>query len=53
MPSAVHAGFLRAQTLDAHLVELALAALLRALGAKHGAGVHELGGRGPCGTRSC
>ena len=38
----VHAGLLGAQALDAHLVELALAALLRALGAEHRACVHEL-----------
>ena len=43
----VHARLLSAQALDAHLVELALATLLRALGAKHRARVHELGGRGP------
>ena len=39
----VDAGVLRAQALDAHLVEHALTALLRALRAEHRAGVHELG----------
>ena len=39
----VDAGVLRAQALDAHLVEHALTALLRTLRAEHRAGVHELG----------
>ena len=43
----VHRGLFRAQTLDAHLVELTLAAFLWTFGSEHGAGVHELDGGCP------